>query len=284
MAVASEANPTVARRELAVYFRRLREQRGRSLGELSKLLGVAQSQASRLDTGARGYRAEDVRRLSDWYGLAEGERRRLVALAEDARRRAWWQQVDLQDSYRTLIGFEQAAESILEFCNCVVPGLLQTRRYAAAAVQSGAMDLLDVDGVVEVRMRRQAILARALPPQLSVVFDEAVLARGAGGPDVMREQFEHLLDFARRPKVTVQVVAFAAGIYPAGATAQFMLLDMGSRLPPVYYAENQLGRSDSSAENDIRQVREVWDRLQATALTPVESMDLIADYHSRQAS
>ena len=38
-----------------MYFRRLREQRGRTLVELGYLLGVAQSQASRFDTGARGF-------------------------------------------------------------------------------------------------------------------------------------------------------------------------------------------------------------------------------------
>jgi transcriptional regulator with XRE-family HTH domain len=277
VAVASEANPTVARRELAVYFKRLREQRGHSVGELSDLLGVAQSQASRLDTGARGYRTGDVQRLCHWYGLGEGERRRLLALAEDARRRAWWQQVDLHDAYRTLIGFEQAAEVICEFCNAVVPGLLQTERYARAAMQIGETRHFSIDDAVGVRMRRQLILDRPRPPELAVVIDESVLARGAGGREVMLEQLTHLIELARRPRLTIQVIGFEADVYPVAAS-QFILLDMGSKVPALYYSENQLSRSDSSSEDDIRQGRHVWKLLQRKALSPVNSVQRIVKY------
>ena len=62
--VVAEANPTVARRRLAVYFRRLREQHGVSLEALAKTLDVNYSHASRLDTGARGFQAEDVLTLA----------------------------------------------------------------------------------------------------------------------------------------------------------------------------------------------------------------------------
>ena len=272
-----EINPTLARRELALYFRRLREQRGYSLDQLSQQLGVAQSQASRLDAGARGLRLEDVQALSAWYGLADGEKQRLLALAEEARRRAWWQQIDLDDSYRTLIGLEQAAESISEFCNMVVPGLLQTARYASAAAEIGELRSAKTEQAVEVRMRRQKILLGPRSPELSVVIDEAVLARGAGGDDVMLEQLQHLLDFAKRPRVTIQVIGFEEGMYPTGSS-QFILLDMGVRLPPVYYREDQLNRTDSSAEDDIRKARSLWRLLQSRALDPQRSMERISRY------
>jgi transcriptional regulator with XRE-family HTH domain len=280
-----EVNPTVARRELAVYFRRLREQRGRTSTQLGELLGVAQSQASRLDSGARGLRVEDVERLCDWYGLGQGERRRLLALAEDARRRAWWQQVDLPNSYRTLIGFEQAAESISEFCNVVIPGLLQTERYAAAAVEMGEVGVKSfmVKHAVEVRMRRQQILRRKRPPALAVVIDESVLARGPADEDIMREQLRHLLELSQRPHVVVQVIGFEAGLYPT-ASAQFILLDMGSRLPAVYYTENQLDSWDSSDEADIGWTARSWQSLQARALDPARSVDRIERYLERLAA
>ena len=280
MAVASEANPTVARRELAVYFKRLREQRGRSLGELSELLGVAQSQASRLDTGARGYRRSDVEQLCGWYGLGEGERGRLLALAEDSRRRAWWQQVDLDDSYRTLIGFEQAADEIREFCNTVIPGLLQTRRYAEAAMRIGETRSYAITEAVDVRIRRQAVLNRSRPPQLSVVIDESVLARGAGSREIMLEQLTHLVDVAGRPLFTIQVIGFEAGMYPVTAT-QFILLGMGSRLPDLYYSEDQVRREDSSSDDVLQRAKHVWSLLQATALSPADSVRLITEYRDR---
>jgi transcriptional regulator with XRE-family HTH domain len=272
-----EVNPTVARRELAVYFRRLREQRGRTPAQLGKLLGVAQSQVSRLDSGARGFRLEDVERLCDWYGLGEGERRRLLALADESRRRAWWQQVDLPPAYRTLIGLERAAEAINEYCNGVIPGYLQTQGYAAAAVNIIQQPPEKARRAVEVRLRRQGIFSRSSPPRLSVVIDEAVLARVAGGSRVMYEQLQHLLDFAQRPGVSLQVIGFETGLY-AFPAAQFILLDMGSRLPPAYYSEDLLRSIDSTDPDDIELSRNTWLKLQASALNPVESMQRIARY------
>jgi hypothetical protein len=275
-----DVNPTVARRELAIYFHGLRVQRGRSLAELGAQLGVVQSQASRLDKGARGFRVEDVRRLCDWYGLVGGEADRLLALADEARRRTWWQQVEVPDSYRSLIGFEQVAETISEFCNSVVPGLLQTKRYAAAAARVVGASEERIEQAATIRMRRQAILVRPQPPILSVVVDEAVLARGAGGVDVMLEQLHHLSAMAQRPGVTIQVLEFAAGIYPP-APPQFILLQLGSRLPDFFYSEDGLTCFDSSDEDDLQRVISQWRSLQARAISPARSIELISDYCRR---
>jgi transcriptional regulator with XRE-family HTH domain len=278
-----EPNPTVARRELAVYFRKLREQREHTLTQLAEKLVVTQGQASRLDSGARGFRPEDVEVLCDWYGLGRGERERLLEIAEEARRRAWWQQYDLDDSYRTLIGFEQAAVLICEFCNTVVPGLLQAEDYAMAAAEVGKIGnkpFVTRDAVA-VRMRRQEILRRPDPPELSVLIDEAVLARGVGGSAVMRRQLDQLVEAAQRPRMEIRVIGFEAGMYPT-APSQFILLDVGSRLPPVYYSEDQLRPSDSSADKDIQRTRWLWDVLQSRALSPADSIRRIVRYRDEQ--
>jgi transcriptional regulator with XRE-family HTH domain len=280
--IESEPNPTAARRELAVYFRRLREQRGRSLRELGELLHVTQGQASRLDSGARGFHPQDVERLCELYGVGRGERRRLLAVAEEARRRAWWQQYDLSESYRTLIGLERAAESISEFCSSVVPGLLQTRRYAEALGKVAEVSPVAVVKAVDVRMRRQAILDRSDAPYLSVLIDEVVLARGAGSGEVMWEQFQKLLSVVERPRVSVRVIAFEAGMY-GGTASQFILLRMGSSLPDVYYSEDQVKAEESSDEEVLRRTRLIWGRMEQIALDPVRSAQLIASYRDRVA-
>ena len=165
MTVAYEPNPTAARRELALYFRALREQRDIGLDRLADHLGVTEVQASRIDRGVRGIGADDVGRLADWYGLDDAEHRRLVALSAESRKRGWWQKVDLgeigDDSYRTLIGMEQAATAITEFASGVVPGLLQIPAYARAMAAATSIDLApgQIDIGVDVRMRRQQILS-----------------------------------------------------------------------------------------------------------------------------
>jgi len=278
--VAVEANPTVARRRLAVYFNRLREQHGYDLTKIAGLLDVNVSQASRLDTGARGFRVQDVSRLCRLYGIEPAEEARLVAIAEESRKRAWWQQVFLSDSARTLIGMEQAALSISEFAGSVIPGLLQTREYAEAAGRAASgldIDPRQLQAAIDARMRRQEILDRANPPELWVVMDEAVVARGARRHGVMARQLERVRQVAERPHVTVQVIGFDEGLY-ALSSHHFQILGMAGELPDIVYTEDILHHADKSDEKVLRSTRRLWDRLRALALSPEESAGLIERY------
>ena len=287
MTAVAEANPTVARRKLAVYFKRLREQRGLGLDQLAALLDVDTSQASRLDTGARGFRMEDVRKLCREYGLSDSEQARFLALAGEARRRAWWQQYDLEPSVRTLIGMEQEALSIDEYAGIVMPGLLQTPDYAraVAAIAPGAIDVPQqrIADAVEVRMRRQQILARARPPALWFVIDEAALARAGGDPTVMRGQLDHLYAKAQEPNVVVQVIGFEYGLYPGGI--HFIMLRMADDLlPDVLYTESLEKPMDTADPDEVQAARRRWDILRAVALSPRESAARILQYRERLGS
>lgn len=282
--VALESNPTVARRQLAMFLKRIRDQRERSREDIAKLLGVDASQASRLDSGARGYRTEDVRRLAAWYGLDEPTEARLLALAEESRKRAWWQQVDLPNSYRSLIGLEQVATTIREYIGSVIPGLLQTREYARAAIAatSPGITKVRIETAVEVRTRRQQILVRDPPPELLVVVDESALARVTGGRDVMRGQLEHLVAAGSKPNVTIQVIGFEYGTHP-GVDRNFILLSTPDELPDMVYTEGLLAPSDSSQESKIAENKRTWRMLSAIALDPRSSADRIEYYIERLA-
>ncbi len=281
----TEPNPTAARRELALVFRTLREQWGRGLPDLAAHLGVTEAQASRLDRGVRGMRSDDVRKLAAWYGLPDAERDRLLALAAESRKRAWWQQVEVADeAYRTLIGMEQAAQFIGEYGIAAVPGLLQTRAYAYASVTGSSPHLTDdqIESAVSVRMRRQEILERARPPRLRVIIDEAVLARLTGGRDVMREQLRHLLAAADRPTVAVQVIGFEYGAHP-GVNSQFIMIDTGHGLPDLVYVEGLRGRAEFTSDAETQRYREAWDTLAAIAFDPRRSRERIGSYLERLA-
>ena len=283
----TRSNPTVARIRLAALFREARERSGRSLDDLSRFLGVSAPQASRLDSGARGFRPEDIPRLADWYGLDAAEAEGLLALAAESKRREWWQQVDLPDAYRTFIGMEQAAQVIFEYHVNVIPGLLQTPDYARVAASVGDVGTTDprvraerIDRAVEVRMRRQEILERGNAPRLVVVIDEAVLARGPRDIAIRRAQLEHLRAAASRSNVTVQVISFEYGLH-TGASSNFIILGMGNDdIPDLFYSEG-LGPGFASSDPAVLDSNgRVWDELRAKALDELLSADLIDRYIS----
>lgn len=279
MTVIDQANPTVARRELAVYFRNLREKHERSLEALAKQLKVSGPQASRLDKGVQGLSLKHLRRLADWYDVDKAELDRLLVLAEETKRRAWWQQVELDESYRTLIGMEQKAASIREFCSGSMPGLLQTHDYAVASARSSGIDVTDeqAQSAADIRIRRQDVFERADPPSFWVVIDEVAIRRASGGTEVMRAQLERLCAAAERPGTTVQVISFDYGSHP-GPWGHLMLLDMPDPLPPLTYFENKIDARDSSDPDEVAHAGQIWTALVAAAENDRNSLAIIRKY------
>jgi transcriptional regulator with XRE-family HTH domain len=281
--VAYEPNPTAARRELALFFRNLRERQARGLDDLAARLGVSEVQASRLDRGVRGLGPRDVRILAEWYDVPPVERERLLKLAAEGRRRAWWQQMDIpSEAYRTLIGMEQAAQFVGEYGSAFIPGLLQTQAYAQASVAGSTLGLTDeqIATAVAVRLRRQEILQRDRPPRLWVVVDEAALARVTGGAEVMRDQLRYLAAAAEQPTVTVQVIGFEYGAHPGGQS-HFIMVDTGHGLPDLVYVEGLRGRAEFTSEAETQRYREAWENLTAIALSPRQSRERI-EWHVDQ--
>jgi Domain of unknown function (DUF5753) len=135
-----------------------------------------------------------------------------------------------------------------------------------------------VEQAVTVRIHRQEILDQPDPPQLSVVVDEAALARGPGGPAVMQEQLQHLLEMAEHPRISIQVIGFESGLYPSGP---FMLLRMPEGLPDILYRETSQDSYETSEPRAVSQASRHWEELKGIALPPLQSRERILDYRRR---
>lgn len=126
-----------------------------------------------------------------------------------------------------LASLEQGAAELRAYEPRTVYALLQTQAYASAVERSDVIPRTE-EGVarrVELRQLRQQVLTRQLEPlRFSVILDESVLRRVTGGPDVMAEQLDHLVEVADLPSVDLRVFPFSAGQHPVGASSPFLLL------------------------------------------------------------
>jgi hypothetical protein len=133
---------------------------------------------------------------------------------------------------------------------------------------------------VEVRMRRQTLLTRDPPLQLSVVIDEAVLHREVGGPAVMGTQLDHLVEMAMRPNVMLQVIPYKAGAHPA-MDSTFNILDFGEAASSLVYVEGLMGFLYIEKPEDINRFREIFEYLHNLALSPQDSVELVTKTRAR---
>ena len=272
------AEATVLRMLLGAQLRRLRETAGISAEKAGYEIRASRSKISRMETGRVGLKPRDVEDLLTLYGVtSEPQREKVIALARRSRSPEWWAKYHdiLPDWFETYLGLESAATSIRSFEMQFVPGLFQTEDYARAVTKLGhqAAPVDAIERRVGLRLKRQELLAREQPPPPRIwsVIDEAVLRRPVGGAAVMRAQLGRLLEAARWPRVTLQVVPFAKGGH-AAASGSFSILRFEERdLPDVVYIEQLTSAVYLDQRPDIEHYLEVVDQLSGEALTPVET-------------
>jgi hypothetical protein len=159
---------------------------------------------------------------------------------------AWWRpyQRSIPGPYLDLVRAEIGAARITHFHPIIVPGLLQTREYAAELTSMTTLKPIspeDIDSLVEIRMRRQReLLHRPNPVRLTAILDETALCRPVGSSTTMQKQLDYLAQLAANGTTTLVVVPIAAGPHP-GHLGAFMLIEYDGLAEDVLCFEAQSG-------------------------------------------
>ncbi|HEY9468923.1 MAG TPA: helix-turn-helix transcriptional regulator [Propionibacteriaceae bacterium] len=276
-----KTNYTIRSKWLGDAVLKIRKQTGLTLEEVGERMRWPQSKISRIENGMVRAHWGDIQDLLDLYEFHDTDQRKaLLALAKSARERGWWHAygATLDHPFADLITLEATCREICTYQNQVVPGLLQSKEYAQAMI--GASKVWEhrdgVEKFVEVRTARKAILTRDTPVTLWAILGEAILYQRVGGATVMRDQLRHILEIARMPNVTVQVLPFSAGA-STGMYGPFTSLKFPSPgVPEVIYLENLTGGLYLEHEDEVRRYTLAFNHLRASALPTKESTKLIA--------
>lgn len=280
--MSGRSSPTVRRRQLGMDLRRLRESSRMTAGEAADRLGWYAAKVSRIETARITVHWGDVVELLDLYEVEAGKTRdAVIQLAKEARKRDWWQSYNdvLSKSLATFIGLESAAEALRVYQPIVVPGIVQTADYARAVVRDSSileMEEEEIERRVALRMERQTTIANDGHLRLWIILHEAVLLSEFGGAVVMKEQLHRLVTEAKSPRTTIQVVPFSAGPHlgTAGAFGIFEFPDEGDR--DAAYADTVAGVLYLERKADVKAANLAFDHLRAVALSPTDSVGLIA--------
>lgn len=278
--MSDRSSPTSRRRRLGLELRRLREAADLTGDDVAKQLGWSVSKVSRIEKARAAVPWSDVSDLLDVYDIASETRAALIQLCKDSKQQAWWQPYnDVLASFKNLtnyIDLESAASSLRIYTPLTIPGLLQRDDYARAIIATARpLELTEreVERRVELRLHRQAVIAKDPRLRLWAIMDEAALHREVGGHDVMRRQLEHLADMARQPEITVQVIPFSAGGHVAMA-GEFSIFSFPDD-PDILSVEAVTGTLYLDRQADIERAVLCFDHLRTTAHTAVDSVELI---------
>jgi transcriptional regulator with XRE-family HTH domain len=189
---------------------------------------------------------------------------------------------------RSWAEYEDKAVRLKVWCPGTVHGLFQTEAYARVFIEA----LPPVpEEVITTRLanrmaRQRRVLFREDPPVIACVIDHAALYRLVGSPEIMAAQMRHLIEVAKLPNVTMQVLPAVA--HPATASELIIADDNAAYAEHLaaggVYAEPvtiaHLGRiftsihaecyraSDSAAI--LRKAEEVWTGERALTAEPTD--------------
>ena len=264
---------------LGQQLRELREANGLTLSDAADYLQRNQATVGRFETAEYPIRRPDVMALLDLYGVSDGQQRTaLMKLSEDVWQKGWWDGYadEVAGWFVDYVWVESRATEIRSFDDTLLPGLLQTPRYAEAAIRAADPEA-SADQVarwIELRMTRQQVLAGEDPPQLMAILDEALLHRLVGGPEVIREQLLHLVACANLSNIQMRLLPFRTGAHasPSGA---FKLFTMADPYPEVAYAETPAGAIYVETP-DTDRFEKTYDRMWKATLGAAESAELIS--------
>ena len=252
----------------AQELRAQRESAGLTQEQLAKLMGYSPSVVAKLET-CRTMPSPQHAEQADAALRTPGTFARLRSVIMAAAFEPW---------FLVYLDIEARATVLRSWQPLVVDGLLQTEAYARAMLRAGRPGDSDaaIEQLVAARVARQQIWERQdpPPPMLSVILGEGVLRQTVGDGEVMAGQLGHLIEAAASPRITVQVMPFAAAAHP-GMLGPFVVASFESD-PDAAYLDNALAGQVTERRKEVSRVSLLYDTLRSEALSPGASVELIA--------
>lgn len=268
--------PTVQRRRLAAKLRNLRAEADVAPERVLEELNWSRSKLSRIENAVSGISVPDVRALCGIYGVQAELTAGLCAMSKQSKGRGWWRAYDdaLSEHFSDYLELESEAVSITSFEVDLIPGLCQTEEYARSVIRSWAPDIDDgqVNRRTELRVARQTRIEAGVP--FWVVIDEAAIRRICGSREIMATQLKTLIETARMPNVTLQVLPFSAGTHAAMGTP-FTKLDFEALYDPVVYIDTLTSALYLEDQEEVARYALAIEHLRAAALDPRQSLSLL---------
>jgi transcriptional regulator with XRE-family HTH domain len=255
-------------------LKRLRENASLTQAVMAERTQYALATVSAYETGKR-IPSQGFAERADKIFRTDGHLARLQGLVEALSVLPW---------FRNRVEVERNAAEIREYESYQIPGLLQTEDYARTVISAGRpMLALDaIERAVALRLTRQQILEPDvdLPidqehtPRLWAIIDESALNRIVGSAEIMQEQRQHLIEMARLPNITIQIISNSDGVTCAYGKA-FTILISSTNGSPVVYLEDVRSARYLRDRDELAQYALTFDHLRSYALNDSKSLEII---------
>ncbi|MGH3615722.1 MAG: helix-turn-helix domain-containing protein [Pseudonocardia sp.] len=211
---------------LAARLRALRKAAGLSQVEAAGLIHVSQGKISRAETGRFLLEPALVRQLAEFFHADATETAEIVSWAEALRPQRLDSRLIMQRGtnhfQERIRRMEEASTTVRSYQPGVVLGSLQTAAYATAIF--ARRPAAEATASVMARLERHRMMLEDSARLWTLLQTEGALLWHVGGPGVMVEQLDRLIEASRLPNVRLGLLTHAKPM-PFTAAHGFHLYD-----------------------------------------------------------
>ncbi|MFF8975948.1 Scr1 family TA system antitoxin-like transcriptional regulator [Streptomyces cellulosae] len=264
-----EPGPSDSLRTFGAVMQALREHAGYSRTEFANLVSFSKHTVESVELGRRMPDAALVERSEEALGNTGALRKASQYVTRgrgDVGLAAW---------FRQWARLERVAVSLCTYECRLVPGLLQSEGYARAVFDNAIPPLTDeqLEDQVAARLERQTLLRERPNAVFSFIVEEFVFRRHLGGPEVMTELIDHVLELTALRNVTLQIMPLDTESH-ACLDGPVRLLET-SRGQRFAYSEGQQNGRLISDQKEVSLLCRRYDTLRSQALNPKDSRGLL---------
>ncbi|MFF0490399.1 Scr1 family TA system antitoxin-like transcriptional regulator [Nocardia sp. NPDC004068] len=278
---------TLARRALGRQLEALRKRAGISQFQAARVLGISPQTMGRLEDGLSAPSARDLymNALCDHYGVSDGMRRTILALAHDVRAAVrhgggWWRpHMDRRnDAFDPYSAVEDAVKRLTAWSVVLLPKIAQTPDYCRAVAWTAHPNAPteQIEASVERSLKQRERLNDS-NFDAEIFLSEAAVREEWGGPSVMAEQRRHLAELTQRPNVSIRLVPFNTRNHIGALVGPFSLLEFPllphSKFvePPLVYIEEYVGNLYLERSEEVGRYKAALTELRRVALSESDS-------------
>ncbi|MEV7600515.1 helix-turn-helix transcriptional regulator [Kitasatospora sp. NPDC089797] len=276
--MALRSNPTLRQRRLGAELRRMREQAGLGGSQLARELGINPAHVTQMESGKTGISVERLRTIAALCmcvnrPLIES----LVDIITEREKGGWWEEYRgaLSEDFREVAELEGHARSLSTYSITFIPGLLQTRSYAAAIFSQSYAPLPqhEVDLRTAFRLRRRSAIRDRETPYTAFIH-EAALRMQFSGPAVRAEQLSALIEESETPNISVRVLPFNVDSLPS-PIGNFTYAE--GPIPDLNTVQTDTGFGSQliDAPAQVARFQAIFAQMDSSALPPDESREFI---------
>jgi transcriptional regulator with XRE-family HTH domain len=265
--VEREPDPSDSLRTFGAVVQALREHAGLSREEFARLVQFSKHTVESVELGRRMPDESFVERAEEASGNTGALRRAAKYLTRGEAGLAAW--------FRRWAKLEKVAVSLSTYECRLVPGLLQSERYARAVFDNNIPLLSDdkLEAQVAARLERQKTLYERTHVPFSFIVEEHVFRRRLGGAEVMRDVIDHTLKLSALRNVKLQIVPVDADCHGC-LDGPVQLLETPEHRRLAYSEGQRNGRLISDAK-EVSLLYQRYDTLRSQALNPTLSRGLL---------